>query len=175
MSEFTLKHIYPWWRRDSGLEVLYCIVTTLSKTEEIFHFLVNLSAFRLQFLPTKEYRQNIFTLVFMVLYNTLIVFCILPLINLFDRTTHKPNTTTTKTMTLVNIVLSIFAFPTAFWLVLYLLPQVYMVLRPVPDLKQRYNATWALVTGAGSGIGEFIAHPVLIAVHTAVVVFNYCL
>ncbi|KAL3794276.1 hypothetical protein HJC23_012401 [Cyclotella cryptica] len=60
-------------------------------------------------------------------------------------------------MTLVNIILSIFAFPTAFWLVLYLIPQIYMVLRPVPDLKKRYNATWALVTGAGSGIGRALA------------------
>ncbi|GMI10655.1 hypothetical protein TrVE_jg2288 [Triparma verrucosa] len=29
-----------------------------------------------------------------------------------------------------------------------------MKLRPVPNLKDRYNATWALVTGGGSGIGK---------------------
>ena len=29
-----------------------------------------------------------------------------------------------------------------------------MILRPVPDLKKRYNAKWALVTGGGSGIGK---------------------
>jgi len=29
-----------------------------------------------------------------------------------------------------------------------------MRLRPVPDLKQRYGAEWALVTGGGSGIGK---------------------
>jgi uncharacterized membrane protein YhaH (DUF805 family) len=57
-------------------------------------------------------------------------------------------------MTLSTITLSIFAFPTAFWLVMYLLPQIFMVVRPVPDLKKRYSATWALVTGSGSGIGE---------------------
>eukprot|EP00979_Chaetoceros_neogracilis_P011036 scaffold2667_cov218-Chaetoceros_neogracile.AAC.3 len=32
-----------------------------------------------------------------------------------------------------------------------------MAIRPVPDLKKRYDATWALVTGAGSGIGKAIA------------------
>lgn len=32
-----------------------------------------------------------------------------------------------------------------------------MAVRPVPDLKKRYDATWALVTGAGSGIGKSLA------------------
>ena len=32
-----------------------------------------------------------------------------------------------------------------------------MALRPVPDLKKKYNATWALVTGAGTGIGRSLA------------------
>lgn len=40
------------------------------------------------------------------------------------------------------------------WLALYFLPEIYMKFRRVPDLKKRYNATWALVTGAGSGIGK---------------------
>ena len=57
-------------------------------------------------------------------------------------------------MTIETVLLSIFAFPTAFWLVAYLLPQIFMVLRPVPDLKKRYDAEWALVTGSGSGIGK---------------------
>ncbi|GKY97636.1 hypothetical protein MPSEU_000722000 [Mayamaea pseudoterrestris] len=56
-----------------------------------------------------------------------------------------------------SVVWMIFAFPTIFWLVAYLLPQIYMVLRPVPDLKKRYQAAWALVTGAGTGIGKSIA------------------
>lgn len=55
------------------------------------------------------------------------------------------------------IISMIFAFPTAFWLMAYLIPQVYMCIRPVPDLKKRYNASWALVTGAGSGIGKSLA------------------
>jgi short-subunit dehydrogenase len=49
------------------------------------------------------------------------------------------------------------AFPTVFWLVCYLIPQIYMCLRPVPNLKRQYQATWALVTGGGSGIGKAIA------------------
>ena len=55
------------------------------------------------------------------------------------------------------VVLAIFAVPTAFWVVMYSLPQLYMAFRPVPDLKKRYNATWALVTGGGSGIGKALA------------------
>lgn len=55
------------------------------------------------------------------------------------------------------IVLSILALPTIIWLVAYSIPQIYMALRPVPDLKKRYNATWALVTGGGSGIGKALA------------------
>lgn len=58
---------------------------------------------------------------------------------------------------LLTYVLMACAFPTLFWLTTYLIPQIYMVLRPVPDLKKRYNATWALVTGAGTGIGKSIA------------------
>jgi len=49
------------------------------------------------------------------------------------------------------------ATPTIIWLVLYIVPQLYIALRPVPDLKKRYDATWALVTGAGSGIGKSLA------------------
>ena len=54
-------------------------------------------------------------------------------------------------------ILSLLAFPTLFYLISYLLPQIYMCLRPVPNLKTKYNATWALVTGAGSGIGRALA------------------
>jgi len=55
------------------------------------------------------------------------------------------------------VILSVFAFPTAFWVVMYVIPQLYMTYRPVPDLKKRYDATWALVTGGGSGIGRALS------------------
>lgn len=51
----------------------------------------------------------------------------------------------------------LFAIPTLIWLTGYLVPQIYMALRPVPNLKKKYNATWSLVTGAGSGIGKALA------------------
>lgn len=56
------------------------------------------------------------------------------------------------TMTPETIILGILAFPTAFWLVMYLIPQIYMVIRPIQDLKKKYNAEWALVTGSVSSL-----------------------
>ena len=54
----------------------------------------------------------------------------------------------------MTVGIYILALPTFIWLVCYLTPQLYMALRPVPDLKKKYNASWSLVTGAGSGIGK---------------------
>jgi short-subunit dehydrogenase len=62
-----------------------------------------------------------------------------------------------SSITLLNVFLAIFALPTLIWLTAYLIPQLYMAFRPVPDLKRKYNAKWALVTGGGSGIGKAIA------------------
>jgi len=59
--------------------------------------------------------------------------------------------------TWVVVFLAIVSLPTILWFVLYSLPQIYMAFRPVPDLKKRYDAKWALVTGGGSGIGKSIA------------------
>lgn len=55
------------------------------------------------------------------------------------------------------VLLSVVSLPTLLWLFFYSLPQIYMAFRPVPDLKKKYNATWALVTGGGSGIGKALA------------------
>jgi short-subunit dehydrogenase len=55
------------------------------------------------------------------------------------------------------MILSFFAFPTIFWVVMYVIPQLFMTFRPVPDLKKRYDATWSLVTGGGSGIGKALS------------------
>lgn len=55
---------------------------------------------------------------------------------------------------LLLLILSLLSLPTLLYLALYVLPQIYVGLRPVPDLKRKYNATWALVTGAGSGLGR---------------------
>ena len=61
----------------------------------------------------------------------------------------------TPTVTTGLIVgLAILAIPSAIWLVCYIAPQLYMAFRPVPDLKRKYDANWALVTGGGSGIGK---------------------
>lgn len=55
---------------------------------------------------------------------------------------------------LLSVFFVIFSIPSLFWLICYLLPQCFMAIRSVPDLKKKYGATWALVTGAGTGIGK---------------------
>eukprot|EP01031_Cornospumella_fuschlensis_P030863 gene30863-37297_t len=56
-----------------------------------------------------------------------------------------------------RVILTILAVPTALWITLYTLSNLIMsVLGPV-DLKKKYKASWALVTGAGSGIGKSLA------------------
>ena len=59
--------------------------------------------------------------------------------------------------TWIVALLSFVSLPTLLWFFFYSLPQIYMAFRPVPDLKKKYNATWALVTGGGSGIGKALA------------------
>jgi short-subunit dehydrogenase len=54
-------------------------------------------------------------------------------------------------------VSTVLAIPTIVWLVSYLIPQIFMCLRPVPNLKTKYVAEWALVTGSGTGIGRSLA------------------
>jgi len=55
------------------------------------------------------------------------------------------------------ILLAVLAIPTIVWLLTYTIPQLIMAFRAVPDLKKKYDAEWALVTGGGSGIGKSLA------------------
>jgi len=73
-----------------------------------------------------------------------------------DGTCSNPAETASHSTYLLYLLYTL-ATPTILWLILYTLPQLYMALRPVPDLKKRYDATWSLVTGAGSGIGKSLA------------------
>ena len=59
--------------------------------------------------------------------------------------------------TLKTIVLTLLALPTILWALLYTLNNVYMQQMGPVDLKKKYKASWALVTGAGTGIGKSIA------------------
>jgi len=48
------------------------------------------------------------------------------------------------------------ASPTVIWCVTYFLPLIVMKLLGPQDLKEKYQAQWALVTGGSSGIGRAI-------------------
>mmetsp|Transcript_990 Transcript_990/g.4224 ORF Transcript_990/g.4224 Transcript_990/m.4224 type:complete len:311 (-) Transcript_990:833-1765(-) len=56
------------------------------------------------------------------------------------------------------IILGLCAIPTVLWAFTYFVPILITNLLPVPDLKKKYNATWALVTGGGSGIGRELVY-----------------
>lgn len=59
--------------------------------------------------------------------------------------------------TIILHVLAVLGIPTALWLFIYITTNYVMsILGPV-DLKKKYNAEWALVTGAGTGIGKSLA------------------
>ena len=51
----------------------------------------------------------------------------------------------------------VLAAPTCLWLAAYVLPLFYIRLRGTQDLKKKYGAEWALVTGGTTGIGRAIA------------------
>ena len=59
-------------------------------------------------------------------------------------------------LTLPNL-LYVAAFPTLFWIAVYAGTNLYMLLMGPVNLKKKYNAEWALVTGASMGIGKSIA------------------
>lgn len=54
-------------------------------------------------------------------------------------------------------LLTAFALPSAVYLAVYVLSNLYMQLLGPVDLKRKYGASWALVTGAGTGIGRALA------------------
>ncbi len=49
------------------------------------------------------------------------------------------------------------ALPAIMWVIIYTLTNVYMKLMGPVNMKKKYKAEWALVTGAGTGIGKSIA------------------
>mmetsp|Transcript_8477 Transcript_8477/g.14186 ORF Transcript_8477/g.14186 Transcript_8477/m.14186 type:complete len:314 (-) Transcript_8477:242-1183(-) len=57
----------------------------------------------------------------------------------------------------VTIILALCAIPTVLWITIYALTNLYMYMMGPVDMKKKYNASWALVTGAGTGIGKSIA------------------
>ena len=56
----------------------------------------------------------------------------------------------------VLLVILAVAAPTVIWCVTYFLPLIVMKLLGPQDLKKKYQAQWALVTGGSSGIGRAI-------------------
>lgn len=58
---------------------------------------------------------------------------------------------------IIHAVLVICAIPTIMWAVIYTATNLYMQLMGPVDMKKKYNAKWALVTGAGTGIGKSLA------------------
>jgi NADP-dependent 3-hydroxy acid dehydrogenase YdfG len=77
----------------------------------------------------------------------------MPVSKPFPRTVTKDIILVGK-MELVAIILAILAVPTCVWVFLYVSNNLYMLLMGPVDLKKKYGAKWALVTGAGTGIGK---------------------
>ncbi|CAM9484672.1 unnamed protein product [Ectocarpus sp. 12 AP-2014] len=55
---------------------------------------------------------------------------------------------------LITVALGFLAVPTIVWLVTYFVPLLLVAVLPPQNLKKKYGAKWALVTGGGSGIGK---------------------
>ena len=56
-----------------------------------------------------------------------------------------------------DVTTTVFGAIGIFAVLSYLLPIAVIALLPVPDLKKKYSAEWALVTGGSSGIGKSVA------------------
>ena len=57
----------------------------------------------------------------------------------------------------LKVVVVLFALPSFLWITIYTATNLYMLLAGPVDLKKKYGAQWALVTGASMGIGKAIA------------------
>ena len=62
-----------------------------------------------------------------------------------------------KGVSVAEVLVCLCAVPTVLWLTIYITTNVYMSLMGPVDLKKKYGAKWALVTGASMGIGKSIA------------------
>ena len=49
--------------------------------------------------------------------------------------------------TVTTVLLHILALPTIAWLTIYVFTNLYMYIMGPVDVKKKYNAKWALVTG----------------------------
>lgn len=63
---------------------------------------------------------------------------------------------------LIQALFVLLSIPTILWVTIYALSNLYMSMMGPVDLKKKYKAQWALVTGAGTGIGKSLAETMAI-------------
>jgi short-subunit dehydrogenase len=59
-------------------------------------------------------------------------------------------------ITISHWISIILAVPSVLWVTIYAVSNLYMLMLGPVDMKKKYKAEWALVTGAGTGIGKSI-------------------